>query len=572
MNRLFSFILFLILFTTPVISQQIILDEDVSDWAEIETEFVDPSGDSNGLDVLRFKITNDDRFLYFFIELSDEFDIQEDNDLVLYIDTDNDIGTGIEKNGIGYDFQFTLGERQGSFGAIDVSPYQVGLIGSPTVTSTTFEFKFDLDAIVEGSELFSSQEIALFFQSESTNEYVPDAGTPAYYQFDLESIYNGTEFRLAKSSTTDYRVLSYNVLRDNLFDLSAKEEFERIFSAIQPDIIGLQEVYNNSGQQAADLIEEFIPSAEGETWYSGDTGTDNLIVSRYPIVNQKTIAGNSAYLLDQGDYLIFTIVAHPPCCGNDAGRQDEIDAFMAFLRDSQNGSEFDIPENTPVIIMGDMNLVGLNRQQTTLITGDIANEGTYGADFNPDWDGTALDDAKPINPGSPTTFTWYSPNSSFGAGRLDYLVYSGSVLELNNSFSLHTPSLDPDTLQAYGLELNDTINASDHIPVVADFKLKTATTSSLELQTPSTFNLAQNFPNPFNPSTTIPFSLNKSGNINLSVHTINGSMVASLIDDQFYNSGDHTFTFEADQLASGVYIYRLKVDGEVQNKQMILVK
>lgn len=78
---------------------------------------------------------------------------------------------------------------------------------------------------------------------------------------------------------------------------------------------------------------------------------------------------------------------------------------MGFLRDSQNGEEFDIPENTPIIIMGDMNLVGLRRQQTTLITGDLVYENDHGPDFNPDWDGTALDDARPENPGLPTTFT-----------------------------------------------------------------------------------------------------------------------------------------------------------------------
>ncbi len=580
MNRLFSIFLFSLIAIIPVQSQQIILDEDISDWAEINTEFIDPSGDGVGIDLLRFKITNDDQFLYFFIELNAEFDIQENNDLVLYIDTDNNVETGTLFNEIGYDFRFTLGNRQGTFGSSSVSPYQIGLVSSPTVTSTTFEFKLDLETALAGTKIFDSDEISLFFHSESANEFVPDFGTPANYQFDLVSTYADSDFRLAKSPVTDYRVLSYNVLWDNLFDSSLRDEYQRIFSAIQPDIIGLQEVRDNSGLQAATLIEEFIPSLEGEMWYYGDAGADNLIVSRYPIIKQKKIDGsssntanaNSAFLLDTGETYIFTIVAHPPCCGNDAGRQNEIDAFMAFLRDSQNGSEFDIPENTPIIIMGDMNLVGLSRQQTTLITGDIANEGSYGPDFNPDWDGSALEDAKPINPGLPTTFTWYSPNSSFGAGRLDYIVYSGSVLEMNNSFSLHTPSLYSDTLQAYGLEVNDTILASDHLPVVADFKFKTPTTSSIETERPSSFELAQNFPNPFNPSTTIPFTLDKASNINLSVHSINGSMIASLIDDEFYNSGEYSINFDASLLASGVYVYRLMADGEVQNKQMILIK
>ena len=94
----------------------------------------------------------------------------------------------------------------------------------------------------------------------------------------------------------------------------------------------------------------------------------------------------------------MVIVAHPPCCSNDQGRQDEIDAFMAFLRESKDGGEFDIAEDTPIVIVGDMNLVGLNQQVKTLLTGDIINEIEYGQDFLPDWDGTALEDVKPFNP------------------------------------------------------------------------------------------------------------------------------------------------------------------------------
>ena len=54
---------------------------------------------------------------------------------------------------------------------------------------------------------------------------------------------------------------------------------------------------------------------------------------------------------------------------------------MGFLIDSKSGSGFDIPEKTPLIIQGDMNLVELNRQQTTLITGDICYENDHRSDL-----------------------------------------------------------------------------------------------------------------------------------------------------------------------------------------------
>lgn len=572
MNQLFKTLIYLILSTNYVFSQSILLDEDPSEWSQVETEYIDPTGDSNGLDVVKFQITNDDRFLYLLIEFNSEIELQENNDLVLYIDTDNNPNTGTVKNGIGYEFRYAFGERSGSYQSTSLRSYDIGLINSPTVTSHIFEIKIDIDAQINGSNLFSSDTIRLFFEASDGDEYAPDAGNPAIYRLDEELTYLEQPFHIAKSSITDFRVLTYNSKRDALFDPSLFDEYDRILSAIKPDIIGFQEIYNNDGVDAAALIEQMLPSSAGEAWYYGDTGTDNLIVSRYPIINQQTVEGNSAYLLEMGDDYLFTIVAHPPCCSNEEGRQWEIDAFMGFLRDSKSGSKFNIPEKTPIIIMGDMNLVGLNRQQTTLTTGDIFYENDHGPDFDPDWDGSALDDAKPYNPGLPTSFTWYSPNSSYGAGRLDYVVYSGSVLEVLNSFSLHTPTLDEDSLTVYGLEHQDTIDASDHIPVVVDFKLKTGTSSSNPLDKPQHFYLGQNYPNPFNPSTTIPFSLDKPGFVSMSIHSVSGTNIVSIMDRKIYDTGSHSVTFDAKDLASGMYFVRLDVDGNIQNKPMMLIK
>ena len=60
---------------------------------------------------------------------------------------------------------------------------------------------------------------------------------------------------------------------------------------------------------------------------------------------------------------------------------------MGFLIDSKSGSGFDIPEKTPLIILGNMNLVELNRQQTPLTTRDICYENDHRSDFDLDWHG-----------------------------------------------------------------------------------------------------------------------------------------------------------------------------------------
>lgn len=164
---------------------------------------------------------------------------------------------------------------------------------------------------------------------------------------------------------------------------------------------------------------------------------------------------------------------------------------MAFVRTAklQQGS-LPLPQNTPIILCGDMNLVGLRFQQQTLITGDILDESTFGADFNPDWDDSKFEDAKPPTTGLSTDFTWKT-DGTFSPGRLDYILYSGSQLRLNNSFTLFTPALPFNTLAKYGLSANDVTVASDHLPLVADFIIQKPNLTAEP--TPAKFRM---YPNP----------------------------------------------------------------------------
>ncbi|GAB5408146.1 MAG: hypothetical protein BalsKO_05110 [Balneolaceae bacterium] len=85
------------------------------------------------------------------------------------------------------------------------------------------------------------------------------------------------------------------------------------------------------------------------------------------------------------------------------------------------------------------------------------------------------------------------------------------------------------------------------------------------------FTLAQNYPNPFNPSTNIEFSLQQSGNIKLEVFNATGQIVAELVNG-FYTSGAHFVAFDASQLSSGIYIYRIVTEQGSISKKMILIK
>ena len=89
--------------------------------------------------------------------------------------------------------------------------------------------------------------------------------------------------------------------------------------------------------------------------------------------------------------------------------------------------------------------------------------------------------------------------------------------------------------------------------------------------TPTGFTLAQNYPNPFNPGTTIAFSLPHSTHAMLKVFDILGREVATLVNG-YTTSGMHEVRFDATNLASGVYVYRLTSGNFTEVKTMMLVK
>jgi hypothetical protein len=88
---------------------------------------------------------------------------------------------------------------------------------------------------------------------------------------------------------------------------------------------------------------------------------------------------------------------------------------------------------------------------------------------------------------------------------------------------------------------------------------------------PKQFALHQNFPNPFNPSTTISFSLQTSAEITLEVYSITGQKVATLVNG-LQNAGEHKITFQAGNLGSGVYFYKLTSGSFSETRKMVLMK
>ena len=83
--------------------------------------------------------------------------------------------------------------------------------------------------------------------------------------------------------------------------------------------------------------------------------------------------------------------------------------------------------------------------------------------------------------------------------------------------------------------------------------------------------MKQNYPNPFNPTTTIEFYAPKAVNVNIAVYNVLGQKVEVLLDKKV-TAGSHTVSFNAKNLASGVYLYKLEAGDFTSYKKMILMK
>lgn len=90
-------------------------------------------------------------------------------------------------------------------------------------------------------------------------------------------------------------------------------------------------------------------------------------------------------------------------------------------------------------------------------------------------------------------------------------------------------------------------------------------------EVPVSFELYQNYPNPFNPTTSIKFALPKESQVKLSVYTILGQEVATLVNSVM-SAGYHTVNFDASNLPSGMYIYKIDAGSFSQIKKMLLMK
>jgi hypothetical protein len=88
---------------------------------------------------------------------------------------------------------------------------------------------------------------------------------------------------------------------------------------------------------------------------------------------------------------------------------------------------------------------------------------------------------------------------------------------------------------------------------------------------PSRFNLYQNYPNPFNPATEIRYDLPAAADVHLQIFSILGEEIASPVRD-FQPAGVHRISWNAGQIPSGIYYYRLTAGSYQESRKLVLIR
>jgi hypothetical protein len=223
-----------------------------------------------------------------------------------------------------------------------------------------------------------------------------------------------------------------------------------------------------------------------------------------------------------------------------------------------------------------------------IILPEVMAKGTESTEFFPDdWGQIIITDAHGIS------YTLYAVNGSFDPsqyelppapmeGMYDFRFSSGRIAEdINGSMktiemngvvypvTISVKGIDVRLMDETGKIVNVSLKSGEDV-VIGDPTIQKLIVSGEMI--PEEYALEQNYPNPFNPSTVIEFSLPENvGNVKLSIYNSLGEKVAELVNTAL-TAGKYSYQWNAQNIATGMYIYELRTEKFVSIKKMLLLK
>lgn len=577
MKQIFILSLITIVFFTKPFAQAlpIGMDGTFDDWTNSTANYTDTQGDGASYDLLSFSVSNDSTNLFIKFTLDQEIQLNYGNNLYLEIDTDNNPSTGYSINGIGVELAIKFGEKKiyyniASGGTDYPLPADIDLVILPTVTSNTYEISIGRNVLPDGiNQLFIGNTIKLFFADfNNGGDYMPNSGT-FEYTFDNSDVETYQPISLEKNNPTDIRLMTYNTLYDGLISSSEiVAAFQRVITAVNPDIITFNECWNTEWYDAKNLLNNWLPISGGASWECWKVDAGNIICSKYDIVQNYAITTNyyttritaskidlpSSYPKD-----MIVIAAHLKAnngTSENEQRQAEVDSIINFIhkiKTEGDGIIENIPYGTPFVISGDLNLVGDSQQLKTLLTGQDEN----GQTLPPDWDNSNLNNVISFHTDERMAYTINDATSPYWPGRIDYAICSDVGMSVRKAYTIHTSSMSSERLTEYGLNSDDTDVASDHLPKVTDFIIQDAVENISSINK-NDYNISPN------PSKGI-FSISSSIEIkSIEVYNVLGKII---ISKQKINSSNYNLDLRTKK--SGIYFIKIKSNNYEQTLKII---
>lgn len=200
---------------------------------------------------------------------------------------------------------------------------------------------------------------------------------------------------------------------------------------------------------------------------------------------------------------------------------------------------------------------GYYREFLDYMTGEIyIREGDYHAAIQ------RFTTLAPNYAGSPMEVEMYARVANIYGDFLDdkaaALEYANLCMELNPG-----QAIVESAFESAGLEYNASEYADKYATPLPEEPIK-------DNQVSEDIDISVN-PNPFNPTTVISYTLPADANVRLSIYTITGQKIDTLVDSH-QQAGNHTVTFNGRDLASGIYFYRFETQNQVKTGRLLLVK
>jgi endonuclease/exonuclease/phosphatase family metal-dependent hydrolase len=388
------------------------------------------------------------------------------------------------------------------------------------------------------------------------------------------------------------KILTYNILNYPNFSSTKNVKYQQIMAEAKPDIIAVQEILS---QYAVNL---FLSDVLGNSFKAADffdgPDTDNALFYKDSILTllSSNIITNTPryitrYVLQHNftqDILII-YVAHfkaGDTPSDEATREQEAARLRINTDQLSAGTNF--------IVVGDFNLYRATEPAYIRLL-DQTSPGYFLDPVNRYGNWHSSSNFADVHTQSTRTVQLADGGSTGGLDdRFDFILVSQSLKSLggvdyaegtywaygNDGQHFNQQIVNPPypISEQIAFALHD---VSDHLPVVAEFDFGVVNDVETNID-PSilTFNLYQNYPNPFNPTTRISFTIPPTasgGNqhVDLFVYDIMGKEVKRTVDEE-KAPGNYEIEFDAADLPSGIYFYRLTTAEFSLSKKMTLIK